>query len=320
MCKSFGFGAVLAITLASTCAAGGGDGWRVVWFDAVANKAAKYEAGDRADVELFIRSHLQGVNLATGGPACTKIQLLMIKDGAAQQVDAFTVDVKTAVDLDKPADPEQAAGKAKAMEKEGWLKALAQSDRKLGEALQEFERRLKNEAKEVGDARKSLGEDGAEAGEMELKQIDDAIANYNRIAAEGRAGPLSAFLSDLQSMKPVSGSAKKVSVRLVRERLLTVQAKLEEIGLRLEQRELAESREQLRAEVERIGRDKEAGLDVRRRQQQVEAAVVAWKSRRDDLQRRIESHSATVDEVFAARQALDDIAEKTSQAPPDGPK
>jgi len=117
-------------------------------------------------------------------------------------------------------------------------------------------------------------------------------------------------------MKPLSGPAKKISARLARERLLTVQTKLEEISLRLEQRELAESREQLRTEIERIGRDKEAGLDVRRREQDLEAAVNTWKSRRDDLQRKIESHSGTVDEVFTARQAMQDLATKNLQAPP----
>jgi len=319
MRKSCIFGVVLtmAITLVSACAAEDGENWHVAWFDTVANKAAKYEAVDRADAELFIHTQLQGVNLATRSPACTNIRLLKIKDGATQQVETFTVDVKAAMDrINKPIDPAQATDKVKALEKEGWLKALARSERKLGDTLQEFGQRLKNEVTEVSDVRKILKDDATEIGEKELKQINDVIAKYNRIATEVRAGPLTASFSDLQSMKPLSGPAKKISARLARERLLTVQTKLEEISLRLEQRELAESREQLRAEIERIGRDKEAGLDVRRREQDLEAAVNTWKSRRDDLQRKIESHSGTVDEVFTARQAMQDLATKNLQAPP----
>lgn len=319
MCKSciFGVGLTMAITLVLACAAEEGENWHVAWFDTVANKAAKYEAVDRADAELFIRTHLQGANLATGGPACTDIRLLKTKDGATQQVETFTVDVKAAVDrINKPIDPAQAANKVKALEKEGWLKALARSERKLGDTLQQLGQRLKNEVKEVSDVGKTLKNVATAIGEKELKQLNDVIANYNRIATEVRAGPLTASFGDLQSMKPLSGPAKKISARLARERLSTVQTKLEEIGLRLEQRELAEAREQLRAEIERIDRDKEAGLDVRRQEQDLESAVSTWKSRRDDLQRRIEIHSGRVEEVFAARQAMQDLATKNTQEPP----
>lgn len=320
MYKSCIFGAVLTVasTMVSASFPGDGEKWHVAWFDEVASKAAKYEAVDRADAELFIHTRLHGINLATGGPACTKIQLLKTKDGDTHPVETFSVDVKTAVErINKPAVAAQATDKVKALEKEGWLNALARNERKVSDALQEFKQRLKNDGKEVSGIRNILKDDAAEIGEKELKQVNNVIANYNRIATEIRAGLLSESFSDLQAMKPLNGTAGKTSAQLARERLLTVQAKLEEIGLRLEQRELANSREQLRAEIERIGQDKEAGLDVRRRELDLEAAVNAWKSRRDDLQRKIETHSSTIDEVFTARQATRDLAEKV---PPSGPK
>jgi hypothetical protein len=313
------FGAVLALaaTLASIVAAGDGESWQVAWFDTVANKAVKYDAVDRADAELFIRTQLQGVNLATGGPACKDIRLLKTRDGATKPVDTFAADVKAAADrINNPINPTQAADKLKTLKKQGWLKALARSERKLSDTLRELGQKLKTEVKDARDVRRTVKEDGAEIGEKELERINDVMANYNRLASEVRAGPLSTAVGDLQPLKTLDGSANKVSARLVRERLLTVETKLEEIALRLEQRELVEAREQLRAEIERIGRDKEAGIDVRRDEQDLEAAVNAWKARRDHLQRKIEIHSAAVAEVFTARQALQDQPEKNSQAPP----
>src|SRR5438045_7854048 len=107
--------------------------------------------------------------------------------------------------------------------------------------------------------------------EANFKDINNLIKDYNSIAKELGEGPLKGSLESFSEMPGLPSS--NVNAKAASERVLTVQAKLEELNLKVQQKDFAESKDALEVEIQRIARDKEAGIDVSQREKQLEETI-----------------------------------------------
>jgi hypothetical protein len=129
-----------------------------------------------------------------------------------------------------------------------------------------------------------------------VRDITGLIENYNQIA-----GGLEGTNAEMMSL-PASGASQKE----IAERVLTVQAKLQELNLRLEERDLTQTSEELAVEMAQIARDKDAGIDVVGREEELAKSVRAWESRRDQYQTAINTYAKVVENVETVRKEIKD--------------
>jgi hypothetical protein len=143
-----------------------------------------------------------------------------------------------------------------------------------------------------------------------VRDINALVNDYNRFSKEYGSGPDSGAFKDLKEIPNLPPPGTESTSKLGQEKILTVQAKLEELQLKSRQTELAEGKEVLEVEAQRIARDKEGGIDVSQREKELEGVIKSWEAERDDFQKKVDKHSATINELDVARKEIKDDKEQ----------
>lgn len=193
----------------------------------------------------------------------------------------------------KPSDSDAASDRLK----QRLNRVTSKVDETLKEASKNSQNDVQSAVKRVQKFAGSYSHIVGELNQDNVREINGLISNYNRMAKELGTGPLAESFSNLTEMKPLSN----LDAKAAQERVFAVQAKFEEMGLRLQQRNLAQSKEELEVEAQDISRDKEAGIDVRQREQKLADAVKSWETSRDGFQKQVDSYTQDVAKLDAVR-------------------
>lgn len=128
-----------------------------------------------------------------------------------------------------------------------------------------------------------------------FSDVNALVKDYNAMAnqlGQNAIGGLQT-LPGLDS-KTFSSLSPELQQGVVQEQILTVKTKFEEAGLRVQQRELEQFKEELEVEAQQIAADKAAGIDVTEREQKLAGAFNNFEQKRDGFQKEVDSYSQDV--------------------------